>query len=188
MSEHEEPFEEPTGLEPHVMESMGPIQMISLAFQGNRFKGEILPELERLKREGIVRIVDMVLVRKDSMGDVMVTTASDLDWDEAVSFGAYVGALAGFAALGPDGIERGAISGAAELADGHLFDEDDVFRVTQALPKNMSACLVLFEHLWAKPLLEAVDRAGGIELSNDWIRPEQIVSVAHRIAPPVDQG
>ena len=179
-------LDQPDRFEPAAMESMGPIQMISLAFPGNQFKGEILPELERLKVDGIVRIVDLLLVRKDSLGDVMVTTASDLDWEEAVSFGSYVGALAGFAAAGPEGIERGAMAGAAELADGHLFDEGDVFRITQALPKNMSAALVLLEHLWAKPLLDAVDRAGGLELSNDWIRPEQIVSVVHQVAPPSD--
>jgi len=167
-----------------MMESMGPIQMTCLAFPGNQFKGEILPELEQLKKAGVVRIVDLLLVRKDELGNVMVTTASDLDWQEAVSFGSYVGALAGYAAGGPAGIEKGAMAGAAELADGHLFDQDDVFRVTQALPENMSAVLVLFEHLWAKPMLDAVDRAGGIELSNDWIRPEEVISVAHRAAPP----
>jgi uncharacterized membrane protein len=171
---------------PPVMESMGPIQMLTLAFPGNQFKGEILPELERLKKERIIRIVDLLMVRKDELGNVMVTTASDLDWEEAVSFGSYVGALAGYKAAGAAGIEKGAMAGAAELADGHLFDEDDVFRVTQALPENMSAALVLFEHLWAKPLLEAVDRAAGIELSNDWIRPEEIVSVARAAFPPAE--
>jgi uncharacterized membrane protein len=171
-----------------VMESMGPIQMTSLAFPGNRFKGEILPELEKLKKAGIVRIVDLLLVRKDELGNVMVTTASDLDWEEAVSFGSYVGALAGYAAAGPAGIEKGAMAGAAELADGHLFDEDNVFRVTQALPNDMSAVLVLLEHLWAKPMLEAVDRAGGIELTNDWIRPEEVVSVVHGSTPPAAPG
>src|SRR6266508_2837777 len=94
--------------EPPVMESMGPIQMTSFAFPGNRFRGEILPELEKLKKAGVVRIVDLLLVRKDELGNVMVTTASDLDWQEAVSFGSYVGALAGYAAAGPAGIDRGA--------------------------------------------------------------------------------
>jgi uncharacterized membrane protein len=155
---------------------MGPIQMLTLAFDGNRFKGEILPELERLKKQKIVRIIDLLMVRKDALGKVMVTTASDLDWEEATSFGAYIGALAGFAAAGPAGVERGAIAGAAELADGHLFDEDDVFRVTQSLPNNMSAALVLIEHLWSKPLLDAVARAGGIELANEWLRPEEILT------------
>jgi uncharacterized membrane protein len=163
------------------VESVGPIQLLSVAFDGNRFRGEIMPELERLKRAGIVRIIDLLLVRKDSVGAVMVTTETDLDWGEAVSLGAYLGALAGYAAAGPGAVERGALAGAAELADGHFFDEDDVFRVTQALPENMAAALVILEHLWAKPLLEAVERAGGIELSNDWLRPDEVFT-AKRLA------
>src|SRR3954463_14223433 len=81
---------------PPVMESMGPIQMTSLAFPGNRFKGEILPELEHVKKAGIARLVNLRLVRKDEKGGVMVTAASDFDWQEAVSFGSYIGALAGY--------------------------------------------------------------------------------------------
>ena len=89
--------------EPVAMEAMGQIQMLSIAFPGNHFRGEILPELERLKKAGIVRVLDLLLVRKDELGNVMVTTASDLDWEEAISFGSYVGALAGYAAAGPAG-------------------------------------------------------------------------------------
>jgi uncharacterized membrane protein len=176
---------------PDVVESVGPIQLLSFAFDGNRFRGEIMPELERLKREGIVRIIDLLLVRKDSMGAVLVTTVSDLDWEEAVSLGSYLGALAGYAQGGPAAMERGAIAGAAELADGHFFNEDDVFRVTQALPDNMSAALVLAEHLWAKPLWEAIHRADGIELSNDWIHADQVITPPRldRTPPrPLDRG
>ena len=158
------------------MLATGPIHKLIVQFDANRFKGEILPELERLKKAGIVRIVDLLLVRKDELGNVMVTTASDFDWEEAVSFGSYVGALAGYAAAGPAGIDKGAMAGAAELADGHLFDEEDAFRLTQALPNDMSAALVLVEHIWIKPLMDAVDRAGGVELTNEWLRPEDILS------------
>jgi uncharacterized membrane protein len=150
--------------------------MLAFAFDGNRFKGEILPELDRLKRKRIVRIIDLLVIRKDAEGRVMSMTSSDLDWEEATAFGSYVGALAGFGAAGPEGIERGAIAGAAELADGHLFDEEDAFRLTQALPNDMSAALVLVEHIWIKPLMDAVDRAGGVELTNEWLRPEDILS------------
>ena len=184
MSDRDEPVGLGDGSDP--VESMGPIQMTSIVFDGNHFKGEILPELERLKRKKIVRIVDMLFVRKDSLGGISVTTATDLDWEEAVSFGSFIGALSGFAADGPEGINRGAIAGAAELADGHLFNEDDLFRVTQALPKNMSAALVLFEHLWSKPLLEGVARAGGLTLSNEWLSVERIISAPHQIGIPGD--
>jgi uncharacterized membrane protein len=159
------------------MEGLGPIQLLCVAFDGNRFKGEIFPELDRLKRERIVRIIDLLVVRKDDEGRVTVMTASDLDWEEATSFGSYVGALAGYRAAGAEGLERGAIAGAAELADGHVFDDDDTFRVTRSLPNNMSAALVLIEHVWAKPLLDAVERAGGTELSNDWISADEILTV-----------
>jgi uncharacterized membrane protein len=182
--------DQPAELDPSIldspMESMGPIQMLSVAFPGNRFKGEILPELERLKEAKIIRVIDLLMVRKDALGNVMVSTATDLDWDEAVSFGSYAGALAGYAAAGASGIEPGAMAGAAELADGHLFNEDDVFRVTQSLANNMSAALVLLEHLWAKPLLEAVDRAEGVELSNDWIRADEIVTITPKTGPSTD--
>jgi uncharacterized membrane protein len=159
------------------MEGVGPIQLLCLAFDGNRFKGEILPELDRLKREKIIRIIDLLVVRKDDEGRVTVMTASDLDWEEATAFGSYVGALAGYRAAGAEGLERGAIAGAAELADGHVFDENDTFRVTRSLPNNMSAALVLIEHVWARPLLDAVERAGGMELSNDWISADEILTV-----------
>jgi uncharacterized membrane protein len=162
------------------VENVGPIQMLCVAFAGNHFRGEILPELDRLKRERTIRIIDLLVVRKDDEGHVTVMTASDLDWDEATAFGSYVGALAGLDAGGAEGMERGALAGAAELADGHLFDENDAFRVTQSLPNDMSAAFVLIEHLWAIPLRDAVERAGGSELSNDWIRPEEILTVARK--------
>ena len=174
-------------------ESYGPIQMLAVAFDGNEFRGELLPELDRLKRKRIIRIIDLLFVRKDADGNVMTMTASDLDFDEATAFGSWIGALAGLGAAGGAGLERGAIAGAAELADGHLFDEDDAFRLTQALPNNMSAALVLIEHRWARPLLDAVARANGIELSNDWLRPEEILSIdwggqARRSPPqPLDE-
>jgi uncharacterized membrane protein len=172
------------------VESVGPIQLLTVAFDGNHFRGEIMPELERLKREGIVRLIDLLLVRKDSMGAVMVTTVTDLEWEEAVSLGSYLGALSGFATGGPEAMEQGAMAGAAELADGHFFDEDDVFRVTQSLPLNMSAALVLVEHLWAKPLLDAIGRADGFELSNDWIRPDQVITLprSRRQIEPGERG
>jgi uncharacterized membrane protein len=162
---------------PEPIESPGPIQILTVAFPGNHFKGEILPALERLKRRRIVRVLDLMLVRKDSGGKVMVTTGSDLDWDEAAALGSYFGGLTGLARGGDaDSFERGAIAGAAELADGHIFDDDDIFQMTQALPEDMTAAVVLIEHTWARPLFDAVARADGIELLNEWLRPDTVLA------------
>jgi hypothetical protein len=64
----------------------------------------------------------------------------------------------------------------AELMDGHLFDEEDAFRLEQALGPATAVAVVLFEHVWSKPLLDAIARADGIELLNEWIRPEAVLA------------
>ncbi|HEY8103722.1 MAG TPA: hypothetical protein VIE18_04350 [Gaiellaceae bacterium] len=160
----------------------GPVQMLAIGFDGNHFRGEIMPELERLKGAGVVRIIDLLLVRKDSNGAIAHLTASDLDWQEAVKFGEAMGALAGFAADGLGGVEGGGLAGMAELMDGHLFDEQDAFKLEQLLTNNTTAAVVLIEHLWAAPLLEAIGRANGFELMNEWVRPEQLMAAGGRFA------
>jgi hypothetical protein len=153
----------------------GPIQLLFVAFEGNRFRGEIWPELERLKREGVVRILDLLLVRKDGSGAVGHISATDLGWEEAVEFGEAMGAIAGFTREGLAGVETGAMVGMADLMDGHLFDKEDAFRLEQLLPNDTSAAIVLIEHTWAKPLVEAVQRAQGFEIANEWVEPLQIM-------------
>jgi uncharacterized membrane protein len=159
------------------VENPGPIQLLAVAFPGSRFKGKILPELDRLKRKRLIRVLDLLFIRKDFEGNVSVGRGSDLDWEEATALGSYLGALAGIAAGGEDALERGSISGAAQLADGHIFDEDYAFRLTQALGNDTSAAVLLIEHIWAKPLLEAIEDAGGIELLNDWVQPSAMLSI-----------
>lgn len=167
----------------------GPIQMLVVGFDGYHFRGEIWPELERLKQAGIVRIVDLLLVRKDEAGAISHVQATDLDWEEAAEFGEVVGTLAGFAAGGPEAAGRGALAGMAELMDGHLFDEHDAFRLEQVMHPGTTVGVVLFEHLWAVPLLDAVSRANGLELLNEWIRPEAVLAAGGSFALDVaDEG
>jgi uncharacterized membrane protein len=154
----------------------GPVQMWSFVFDGNQFKGEILPELERLKKAQVIRLVDLLLVRKDSTGAIATLTASDLDWEEASSFGALIGALLGWGAEGTEGIATGAISGAAELADGHAFGEETRLALADSVPPNSTAAIALVEHIWAKPLQAAITRANGVEIGNDWLKIDDLIA------------
>ena len=104
------------------LEEIGPVQILTVVFDGNHFKGEILPELERLKTIGLIRVIDLLFVRKDSMGAVATLTATDLDWEEAADFGAMVGGLIGWGVAGPEGAEIGWLAGAAESAERGVYD------------------------------------------------------------------
>src|SRR4249920_1233079 len=174
---------------PHTqLKDLGPIQILTVAFDGNHFKGEILPELERLKVLGLIRVIDLLFIRKDSTGAAATLTATDLDWEEAADFGAMVGGLIGWGFAGAEGAEVGWLAGAADSADGHTLGEDDSFNLLQSIPNGSSAGIVLIEHVWAKPLRAAISRADGIEVANSWLRPQDLVKLGMSMAVPDDSG
>jgi uncharacterized membrane protein len=171
---------------PAAAREFGPVQILTVAFDGSHFKGEILPELERLKTLGLIRIIDLLLIRKDSTGAAATLTATDLDWEEAADFGAMVGGLVGWGVAGADGAEVGWLAGAADSVDGHALSEDDKFALLQTIENGSSVGILLIEHVWAKPLRAAITRAGGVEVANDWLRPEDLIRLGSAMATPDD--
>ena len=158
--------------------TVGPVQMLVLGFDdSSKLKGQILAEMQRLKEQDIVRLIDAIAVKKSETGEVEVLHQSDLSGDEAVEFGAIVGALIGLGAEGEEGAEAGAKAGAEALEDGHVFDEDEVWYVTDAIPNGTAAAIALIEHRWAIPLRDAIARAGGMALADEWIHAKDLVAV-----------
>jgi len=123
-------------------DELGPVDYLVVEFPGSEFKGEILPELAALVQRGIVRVLDLVVIKKDDDGSFEAFEFGDPD-------------------AGPLGevreLER-------ELAD--LLSEDDVTAVAQALDPGSAAGLLVYENLWAAPFASAVRRAGGQLVSN----------------------
>jgi uncharacterized membrane protein len=156
--------------------TLGPVQMLIVGFQGDKFDGSIMKELDRLKEHDIVRLVDLLFVKKNDDGEIEVVQRSDLDAEEAQEFGAIVGALVGFGADDEEGAEFGAVAGAAELEDGHLFDDAAVWYLGDAIPEGTAAAVALLEHRWAIPLRDKIAQAGGITLSDAWIHPADLVA------------
>ena len=155
----------------------GPIQMLVLEFDRTSFDGTIMPELDRLKDAGLIRLVDLLFVTKNADGELDVLQTSDLSTDEATQFGAIVGALVGLGVGGEEGAEAGAIVGAAAGEDGHVLDESDVWYLEDAIPPGSSAAVALIEHLWAIPLRDKVAAAGGLALADEWIHPADLVAI-----------
>jgi Family of unknown function (DUF6325) len=89
--------------------AIGPVQMLVVGFEGPEFKGEILEELTRLKDADTIRLIDLVVVKKDDDGTIETLHTSDLTGDEALEFGAVAGALIGLGAAGEEGAEGGAM-------------------------------------------------------------------------------
>jgi uncharacterized membrane protein len=166
--------------------NFGPVQMLVLGFQDPAFTGEILPELTRLREADVIRLVDLLVVAKDADGAVAVLQTSDLDQDEAETFGALIGALIGLGTGDEEVAELAAVAGAAALEDGHVFDDREVWYVTDAIPEGTAAAIALIEHRWAIPLRDKVARAGGFALADEWIHPSDLIAIgaaAAAVAP-----
>jgi hypothetical protein len=124
------------------IDELGPVDYLVIEFPGSEFKGEILPELADLVQRGIVRVLDLVVIKKDDDGSF-----------EAFEFG------------DPDAGPLGEIRELeAELAD--LLSEDDVTAAAEALEPGSAAGLLVYENLWAASFASAVRRAGGQLVSN----------------------
>jgi uncharacterized membrane protein len=153
----------------------GPVHKLVVEFDENRFRGEIWPELDRLKELGIIRVIDLIGVRKDTSGAIAVISASDLPAEEAEEFGSVVGALIGLGFGGAEGAEEGARVGAERLRDGHFFDPKSVPTLAAMIPDNSSLFIVLFEHTWAVQLRNKISRAGGSVVQDELIGAEELI-------------
>lgn len=122
---------------------LGPIEVLVIAFPGNRFTGEILPELERLTEAGTITVVDGLFVSCDGAGEVTFAEFGQVDANENVA------ALANVL----DQVES-------------LISDEDVDQLAAGLEPNSSAAILVFEHTWAKNLRDAVVASGGLLAAN----------------------
>ena len=85
----------------------------------------------------------------------------------------------GWGSGGSEGAATGAIAGAAELVDGHAFGEETRNSLTRnSVPPGSTAALALVEHVWAKPLQAAIARANGVEISDDWLKVDDLIAAS----------
>jgi uncharacterized membrane protein len=160
--------------------AIGPVQLIVLGFNHPNFHGEIIAELERLRENDMVRVIDSLAVYKDADGGLEVEHLSNLSEQEAIEYGTKIGALIGLGIEGEDGIDAGAAAGAEEVAAAggvNVFTEEEGWDVLEDIPNDSAAALVLIEHHWAVPLRDAIVRAGGFRISDGFISPLDLVEI-----------
>ncbi len=158
--------------------TIGPVQLVVLGFRHPNFQGEVIAELERLRQNDAVRVIDALAVYKDRTGEIEVEHLSDLSQAEAIELGSKVGALVGLGIEGEEGARAGAEAGAEAAARGtRVFSDETAWDVLDDIPNDSAAALLLLEHHWAVPLRDAIARAGGFRVSDGFISPFDLVEI-----------
>ncbi|MFN8533309.1 MAG: DUF6325 family protein [Dehalococcoidia bacterium] len=138
---------------PREEKGMGPVEVIVVAFPGNQFKGDILPALHDIVDQGLIRIFDLVFVKKDAEGNVEAVELAEMDPTQGLQFEAVTDDVSG------------------------LLSPEDVQRVGEMMEPNSSGALLLFEHVWATRLQDAILGANGMLIFNERI-PRDVVEEA----------
>jgi hypothetical protein len=119
------------------LDEIGPVDYIVVAFPTSRMTGEAFPLLVDLADRGIIRILDLVFLRKDEDGVVTTLTQVDMERMEILEAALFDGAASGL--LGPD----------------------DVAEAAAALEPGTAAGVLVYENSWATPFASALRRSGG---------------------------
>jgi hypothetical protein len=113
----------------------GPVDVLALTFPSSVVDPAVVSSVADAVARGDVRVLDLLVVQRDADGTVQV---DDLD-DE----------------LERHGLERLVPEG------GLLVSDDDVETVADALEPGRTGVIIVYEHLWAVRVREAVVDAGG---------------------------
>ncbi|MFD6229341.1 DUF6325 family protein [Streptomyces sp. NPDC060232] len=114
---------------------MGPVDYLVVEFPGSRMTGEGLPLLVDLVDRGIIRILDLVFVRKEVDGSVVALELKDAGGGE-MDLTVFEGAASG------------------------LLGQDDLDEAGAALEAGNSAGILVYENVWAAPFARALRRSG----------------------------
>jgi hypothetical protein len=119
------------------VDELGPVDWIVVEFPGSRFNGEIAPALRDLVDRDLVRVLDLLVLKKDADGALDAFELSDLDTSEIGELRRYESELA------------------------MLLSEEDVTAVAAAIEPGSSAAVLVWENSWAAPFASAVRHSGG---------------------------
>ena len=157
---------------------MGPLQLLLFGFPEAKGTGSIMRELQAVRQAGLIRLVDLQGVSKDSAGNIKEMELSDLTSEQRMRLGAVIGGLIGFGAGGKEGARMGAEAGAQRVAE-HTYglDRPAIRTMLDDMPRNSAAVLALIEHRWAENLSNAVRQSGGQLLAQGMIEPEALVGL-----------
>ncbi|HWS45024.1 MAG TPA: DUF6325 family protein [Acidimicrobiia bacterium] len=139
-------------MDEHDIDELGPVDYLVIEFPGSKFTGEIAPQLIDLVDRDIVRVLDLIMVRKESDGSFDAFEVADLDDSE-------VGELRRL-----------------ETAVAELLSADDVANVAEALEPGSTAALLVYENKWAAPFATAVRHSGGQLVASGRIPIQSIIA------------
>jgi hypothetical protein len=137
---------------PDETDAMGPISYLIVQFPGNKMTGEGFPILVDLVERGLIRILDLLFVTRDTDGSMRTVELGEIDRDGRTDLAVFEGASSG------------------------LLDDSDVADAASVIDPGSSAGILVFENRWATSFTQALRRGGAELVAAGYIPQDAIVS------------
>ncbi len=151
----------------------GPIQVFVIGFDKLEATGRILAELRRVRRRGVIRLVDLLVLQKDKQGNVTPSMPmTELSGREQLRLGALASGLLGLQTRGLEDVGDGANLGTLAVAThDYGLTADDLSDLAAVIPPGSAAVFLVIEHHWAARLRDAIAEVGGVMLLQTMLAP-----------------
>jgi hypothetical protein len=147
-----------------VLDELGPIDYLVIAFPGSHLTGEGMPLLVDLVERGIIRILDLTFLAKGADGEVVGIELADLTGDGRLDLAVFEGVSSG------------------------LLGDSDLAQAGDLLEPGDSAAVLLYENRWAAPLAAALRRADGRLLAGGRVPLQDLVEVLDALEALEESG
>ena len=157
----------------------GPVQVFVIGFDRPDLNGQILAELKKARKRGVIRLVDLLFVQKDAGGSISSTMhMTDLSEDERLRLGAVAGGLIGLEVAGVEGMEQGAARGELRVAArDYGMSSAQLADLADSIPNGSAGAIMVIEHHWAARLRDALADADASLLLQAMIGPDLLMTI-----------
>lgn len=166
---------------------LGPIQLLAVQFDDvEHFSGEIMRALRDLRRKGLIRVIDILFVAKDTNNELTTFTHSDLSDAELAEFGSVLGTMLGLNEPG-EPVDAEGLATALETAKANFgLNYSDVQDLASKIKPGQAAGIMLFENVWAIDFRNAVRDSSGRVVMQGYLTPDALTMVGAELQAVVE--
>ncbi len=137
---------------------MGPVDIVVIGYPpGSARTGDAIPLFLDLVERGIIRVLDVLAVKKDSDGHVSGFEITDFDGDGENDLLFFEGARSG------------------------LLGDEDAAAAGEGLEPGAMALMICIENSWAAPFATAVRRNGGQLIAFERVAAQDLLDAAEAL-------
>jgi len=136
-----------------VVRPVGPVDVAVIAFDEPKFDGSVASAIADLVAQGIVRVLDIVLVNKDENGETTLFEVTDVDGDGIPDLIAVKGDIPG------------------------LLSEEDAGAAIESMPNSSAIAMIAWENTWLIRAGQAIRNNGGTLVAFERIAAEDVQAV-----------